>query len=251
MIQLGQCYVNLCEVGDVTILDWNKEYKCKSTMMGTDIIKEIDSQSKEFERRCEVIKESINSQRMEHPELNYFTTQQLLFLRKELATLRQTGTINSMNMQVYSLLEKVHPKIHPLSLREVLIEAGILSDIDFFVDIDSVDSDQSQTPPGVQDDDRADVDKQDNIEEKYEDLLSNVEKLGYPDTERLVTAALVSDPEGSVAELVVWCVQNKNNEKLIDELFNEAKKSLRFKDIVGEELSLSSQDSASSDDNER
>lgn len=217
--------------------------------MGAGVIDDIDTQSQKFERRYQSCKEHINLQRMKYHELNYFTTQQLLFLRKELAAWRQS----SAALQVYSLLEKVRPDIHPSNLQEILLEAGIVSQYDQDDDTDDGDDSGQASMPNFQElDDRGAVDEQVEIAEKYEILLSAVEKLGYPETERLVVAALVANWESPVPDLVVWCVQNKANDDLIDELYDEAKTTLRFRGIVcEEESSQSSQDSGSEDDSQR
>ena len=221
--------------------------------MGTNVINDIESQSGKFEQQYQACKEHINSQRGKYPELNYFTTQQLLFLRKELAALRQRSSMNYVSLQVYSLLEKVLPDIHPSTLQEILRETDIMSQYD--QDDDNSDGDVSGqvSMPNFQElDDRGPVDEQVEIAEKYETLLSTVEKLGYPETERLVVAALVAKWESPVAELVVWCVQNNGNDDVIDELYDEAKTTLRFSGIVcEEESSQSSQDSESEDDSQR
>lgn len=254
VIQLGQAYVNLCEIGDVSHLDWNREYECRSTM-GKNVMKYIESQRNEFERSYEVCKEHINQQRMKYRELNYFTTHQLLFLRKELAALKHKAATNTLNLQVYSLLEKVLPGIHPSALQDVLFETGIVSEIDR--DHFSDDGSHQRSLPGDHEEvhDHRGADEQVQIAEKYETLLSNVEKLSYPESERLALAALVLGLEKTVAELVVWCVQNNTNDDLIDKLCDEAKRNPRFRDIVNEitgtESSQSSQDSDDVHDHER
>ena len=210
----------------------------------------METQSKEFQQQYEAFKEYINSQRKKYPELNYFTLQQLLFLRKELAALKQNASMNNLNPQIYSLLEKVYPGIHQSSLKEFLQEAGIMSQNDDYEDRGS-----NQVPVSdVQDvGDHGAADENDKIAGKYDTLLNSVEKLGFPETERLVVAALVADREleSSEADLVIWCVMNKNNDDLIDELYNEAKQNPRFREIINEDLPQPSQDSGSGDDNTR
>ena len=221
--------------------------------MGANVINDIECQSSKFEQQYQACKEHINSQRRKYPELNYFTTQQLLFLRKELAALRQSSAMNDVTLQVYSLLEKVLPDIHPSTLQEILRETGIMSQYDQDDEnSDGDDSGQVSMPNFQELDDHGAVDEEVEIAEKYETLLSAVEKLGFPETERLVVAALVANWESGVADLVVWCVQNKDNDDLIDKLYEEAKTTLRFRGIVcEEESSQSSQDSGSEDDSQR
>ena len=242
--------MNLCDIGDVSHLDWSEEYRCRSTM-GQNVINDIQTQSNEFERRYKTCKEHINSQRMKYPELNYFTTQQLLFLRKELAAMKQSAVMGHANLQVYLLLQKVHPDIHPSRLQEVLLEAGITAQIDHG---EHSDGGFDQVPrQGIQEvDDHGGVNEQLEIAQKYETLLSDVEKLGYPEPERLAVAALVAKWESKEAELVIWCVQNNTKDDLVDELYDEAKKNPMFRSIVNEVAGTeSSHPSVDSEDDDK
>lgn len=251
VIQLGQAYVNLCEIGDVSHLDWSQEYKCKS-VMGKSVIGDIESKSKEFERCFRACKEHINSMRMKYHELNYFTIQQLLFLRKELAGLKQGTTMNFLNLQVYALLEKVLPDLHQSSLRDVLFDAGILTphlDHDIYSDDGGSRNayDQMSLPTQGRDDERT-PDRQ--IVEKYEHLLNYVENLSLSEPERLAVAALVAQWECSEAELVVWCVQNSTNVDLIDELYDNASGDPRFLGIINQATGSDRESTQSSQDSE-
>ena len=242
--------MNLCEVGDVSRLDWNKEYQCKTTM-GQNIIDDIETQSNKFERRYQACKEHINLQRMKYPELNYFTTQQLLFLRKELAAMKHSAAMNHVNLQVYLLLQKVVTDIHPSRLQEVLREAGIALEIDHDEHSDST-SDQMSPQGNHKVDDCGGANEQLEVADKYEALLSNVEKLSYPEPERLAVAALVANWESTEAELVIWCVQNNAKDDLLDELYEEAKKNPMFRSIVNEIAGTeSSQPSEDSEDDDK
>lgn len=235
-------------------LDWNQEFKCKSKVGKKDVIHEIESKSKEFEQYLKACKEHINNMRMKYHELNYFTIQQLLFLRKELAGLKHGSTMNSLNLQVYALLEKVTPGLHQLNLRDALSDAGILTP---YLDQDNFRDDAGSSSAGDQrslssqeKDDLVTDDLQ--IVEKYESLLSHLEKINSSEPERLAVAALVTNLEGNEIDRVLWCVQNNGNSDLIDELYDEASGDPRFRDIVSqaavsdEESSQSSQDSEGS-----
>ena len=238
--------MNLCEIGDVSHLDWKEEYKCKSSM-GKRIIEDIQSKSNEFEQRYNTCKERINSLRMKYHELNFFTIQQLLFLRKELAGLKQSSTVETLNLQAYTLLEKVLPCLHRALLRDALLEAGIKAphlDRDDYSDEDTL---RSATNLSEEKDDHSAGDEQ--TVEKYDTLLNNLEKLNLSEPERLAVAALVENRDGSETDLVIWCVQNKDNSDSIDELYNAALEDPSFRGIVDqnaesdEESSQSSQDS--------
>ena len=60
--------------------------------------------------------------------------------------------------------------------------------------------------------------------------------------------------KGNVAELVLWCVQNKDESDLLDELYEKASEDPKFRGIIGETPDSdeeSSQSSQHSDDQMR
>ncbi|CAH3163087.1 unnamed protein product, partial [Porites evermanni] len=247
VVRLGQAYVKLCEIGDVSYLDWNKEYKCKTSIVEKDVINDITSQAQEFERRYYAYRVRLHEQRMRYRELNYFTTQQLLFLRKELAAIKRRANIDFLNFQVFALLEKIAPGISPSTLKGVLIEAGVMQDSSYS---DDRVLDQQSLPGSHVVDYHQTADEQVEVEEKFERLLKSVEKLNYPEAERLTLAALEENWQSSEADLVFWCVQNKADDALIDRLCDEAKKNPLFRVIVKEVTGLESSESAEDSDEE-
>ena len=212
--------------------------------MGEKVLSDIASQTQKFEQRYQACKEHINIHRLKYRELNYFTTKQLLFLRKELAAVKNGATSNFLNLQVYALLEKIIPDIHPSTLKDVFLEAGIVPQNDYYSDVvfDQLSSSGSQEV----DYHRA-AGEQAEIVNKYETLLSSVERLEYSEAERLAVAALVDRWQSSETELVIWCVQNHTNNDLIDRLYDKAKNNPLFSGIVnepaGSESSQRSEDS--------
>ncbi|XP_022797655.1 E3 ubiquitin-protein ligase rnf213-alpha-like isoform X3 [Stylophora pistillata] len=233
VVQLGQSYVNLCEIGDVSHLGWKEEFKCKS-IMGKKIVDDIQSKSKEFDQRYKGCKEHINSLRKKYHELNFFTIQQLLFLRKELASLKHGSTMEYLSLQVYSLLEKVFPGIHRSLLQNVFLDAGILSPhFDHGSNGDTLrDTSQIASLSSLDGKDNSTTEVQ--IIEKFENLLKNLEKLSHSEPERLAVAALINNLEGSEIDLLVWCVQNMGDSEhdLVDELYERASGDPRFHKIV-------------------
>lgn len=248
VVQLGQAYVKLSEIGDVYYLNWKKEYKCKSRL-GIDVTNDITAQTKEFERHYQACKEHVNVQRMKHRELNYFTTQQLLFLRKELASIKSGAPLNVLSVQVYALLEKICPDIHPSTLHAALYDTGF-----FAQNEDNGDGSVSEQfpPPGIdiEVDNEQTADQQLEIVQMYERLLKHAERLS-PKAERLAIAAIVYGCQNNVwgdADLVVWCALNKANVDLINKLYSKARSSPPFRSIVDEAVeSDSSQCSEDSD----
>ena len=216
--------------------------------MGKDVINDIISQAQEFELRYDAYRVHLHEQRMKYREINYFTTQQLLFLRKELAAIKRSANIDFLNFQVFALLEKIAPGISPSALKDVLIEAGVMQESENF---DDGVSDQPPLPGSHVVDYHEAADEQVEIEEKFELLLKRVEKLNYPEAERLALAALVDNWQSSEADLVIWCVQNNTNDDMIDDLCDQAKKNPLFgvivKEVAGLESSESSEDSEEED----
>ena len=228
--------MSLCEIGDVSHLDWKGEYKCKS-VMGKRVLADIQSKSKEFDHRYKECKKHINSLRKKYHELNFFTIQQLLFLRKELAGLKYSSTTEYLNrLQVYSLLEKVFPGIHKSLLQEVFQDAEILSpDFGQFSDGDTL-GDTTQITSLLSQDGKDNSIDEVQIIEKYESLLGNVESLSHSEPERLAVAALVNNWESKETDLVLWCLQNMGDSDLVDELFERASGDPRFRNIVDQNI---------------
>lgn len=224
--------MNLCEIGDVSHLDWKGEYKCKN-VIGKRVLVDIQSKSIEFDHRYKECKEHINSLRKKYHELNFFTIQQLLFLRKELAGLKYSSTMEYLHrLQVYSLLEKVCPGIHQSLLQEVFLDAGILSpDFSHFSDGDTLGDATQIASLSSQDGEDNSADEV-QIIEKYESLLRNVEKLSHSEPERLAVAALANNLQSKEADHVLWCLKNMEDSDLVDELFERASGDPRFRKIV-------------------
>lgn len=216
--------------------------------MGKDVTNDIISQAQEFELRYDAYKVRLHEQRMKYRELNYFTTQQLLFLRKELAAIKRKANVDFPNFQVFALLEKIVPGISPSTLKGVLIEAGVIQESEQF---EGGVSDQPPLPGNHLANNHQAADEQVQIEEKFELLLKSVEKLNYSEADRLALAALVDNWQNSEADLVIWCVQNNTNDDLIDDLCDQAKKNPLFrvivKEVAGLESSESSEDSEEED----
>lgn len=251
VFQLGQAYVNLCAIGDVSHIDRKQEYKCKSKM-GKSVIKDIQSQREQFEGSLSTYKEHINLMRRKYHELNHFTIQQLLFLRKELAGLKHGSTMTSLSLQVYTLLEKVTPGLHQSSLRDALLDAGILLlHLDQDIDSDDGGSRYACEPMSLssQEIDDRDSDDQQMIE-IYEQLLNHLERLNYSEPERLAVAALMDNLEGREVDRILWCVTNKDNSDLIDELYDKASDDPRFRGIVNQAAESDEESSQSSQDSE-
>ena len=84
--RLGEAYINLSESGFVHRMDWNQEFRCsKDQLEGESISLELARVGKAMEADLSKWKQKVSDARKEYRELNFFNTQQLMLLRKEIA----------------------------------------------------------------------------------------------------------------------------------------------------------------------
>ena len=147
-------------------------------------------------------KDELHAKRMMYSELNHFTTQQLLVLRRQLAEVQGRGpkAVDSIPLKVYNLLESVLPGVEPVILKSVLIS-------------------------------------QSSHVEMFQTLVSKLESIGYPaEAEKIAIAALNSCKEASEADLIVWCVKNASNKDVIDASYSEALHDPRYLALINKDL---------------
>ena len=85
-MRLATAYINLSESGFVHRLQWNKEFDCcKDQIEGESIAEELATESTSMENCYSNWRKKVSDARTEYRELNFFTTQQLMLLRKEIA----------------------------------------------------------------------------------------------------------------------------------------------------------------------
>ena len=83
-MRLATAYVNLCESGFVHLLNWNQTFECsKDRLEGESISRELAEGSTRMEACFVNWQQKVSDARKEFEQLNFFTTQQLLLLRKE------------------------------------------------------------------------------------------------------------------------------------------------------------------------
>ena len=144
-MRLATAYINLCESGFVHCLQWNKEFKCrKGQLEGESIAKELADESTAMENCYLNWKEKVSDARKEYRELNFFTTQQLMLLRKEIAEVCRSNDLLVSNLQVFTLLESVRPNVDTEQVKSAIRRA--------FRDTDLLDKteDTAKTPSFAQ-----------------------------------------------------------------------------------------------------
>ena len=111
-MRLATAYINLSESGFVHRLHWNRQFDCsKDQFEGESIANELAAESTSMENCYSNWKKKVSDARKEYRELNFFTTQQLMLLRKEIASVCHSEDLLVSNLQVLTLLESVRPNL--------------------------------------------------------------------------------------------------------------------------------------------
>ena len=123
-MRLATAYINLSESGFVHRLHWNKQFHCsKDQFEGESIANELAAESTSLENCYSNWKKKVNDARKEYRELNFFTTQQLMLLRKEIASVCHREDLLVSNLQVLTLLESVRPNLVTEQLKSAIERA--------------------------------------------------------------------------------------------------------------------------------
>ena len=123
-MRLATAYIDLFESGYIHRMNWSQEYHCsKDQVAGESIAKELDEESSFMETCYKNWKKKVSDARKEYRELNFFTTQQLMTLRKEIATVCHSNDLAMNNIQVLTLLESVRPSLTSEHLKSAIERA--------------------------------------------------------------------------------------------------------------------------------
>ncbi len=114
---IAELYLELQRAGDVTYSNASLEFKCVRECQFNEVEAELrvtalrDYISNTLERDLIAWKRSVESAREKYYELNYFTTLQLLQLRKELGILGLPGATHKVNPIMLMLLKSISPQV--------------------------------------------------------------------------------------------------------------------------------------------
>ena len=123
-MRLATAYIDLFESGYIHRMNWSQEYHCsKDQVAGESIAEELNEESSLMETCYKNWKKKVSDARKEYRELNFFTTQQLMTLRKEIATVCHSNDLAMSNIQVLSLLESVRPSLTSEQLKSAIERA--------------------------------------------------------------------------------------------------------------------------------
>lgn len=231
-------YVSLYKSGYVHRLIWSQDFECqKDKLEGQQPVHlEISNISLEMESSLEKWKQKVNNAREEFTELNHFTTQQLMTLRREIAQTCHRPNFVTDNVQILAMLESVLPDVNPESLKAAILKAfrgtSLLEEAareeedvssKFFDDNDDARLAQlanllpTQNGLGIATSSTKCIAPKTRVEE----LINIVESNGF--SEKVAIASIISCGESADDDdLIVWCMDNHDNDEEIEELYQTA-----------------------------
>ena len=261
-MRLATAYMDLFESGYIHRMNWSQEYRCsKDQVAGESIAKELDEESSFLETCYKNWKKKVSDARKEYKELNFFTTQQLMTLRKEIATVCHSNDLAMNNIQVLTLLESVRPNLTSEQLKsaierafkekELLENARGTAELPSFAHVPSDDEmvtrksmfdnnnyldTSSSTATSTCQVQTTFVKKPKPKEtSKIQSFLNAAADDGY--SEQIALAALVSlGVDAKEDDLLLWCLEEAD-EADIEALYEDAKKnSIIAREIFPEEV---------------
>ena len=261
-MRLATAYMDLFESGYIHRMNWSQEYRCsKDQVAGESIAKELDEESSFMETCYKNWKKNVSDARKEYKELNFFTTQQLMKLRKEIATVCHSNDLAMNNIQVLTLLESVRPNLTSEQLKsaierafkekELLENARGTAELPYFAHVPSDDEmvtrksmfdnniyldTSSSTATSTCQVQTTFVKKPKPKEtSKIQSFLNAAADDGY--SEQIALAALVSlGVDATEDDLLLWCLEEAD-EADIEALYEDAKQnSMIAREIFPEEV---------------
>ena len=273
-MRLATAYIHLFESGFVHRMGWNQEFDCsKDQVEGESVAKELEEQSTFMETCYDNWKNKVGDARKEYRELNFFTTQQLMILRKEIATVCHSNDVLVSNIQVLTLLESVRPNLASEQLKsaiqrafkdtDLLENAKGTADLPSFTHVPS--QDEMVTRRSVFDNNNyvgtspskvtstsqvpaASVKKPKPKESsKIQSFLNTATNYGF--SEKIALAALASlGVDADEDDLLLWCLEEAD-EADIEALYEDARRNPAIaREISADETELDDQELQAEDE---
>ena len=272
-MRLATAYIDLFESGYIHRMNWSQEYHCsRDQVAGESIKKELDEESSFMETCYKNWKKKVSDARKEYRELNFFTTQQLMTLRKQIATVCHSKDLAMNNIQVLTLLESVRPGLTSEQLKSAIERAFKdtelfenlrgTAELPLFTHVPSDDEmvtrksmfdnnnyfgTSSSTATGPCQVQTASVKKPKPKEtSKIQSFLNAAVDDGY--SEQIALAALVSlGVNAEEDDLLMWCLEEAN-EADIEALYEDAKQNpMIAREIFPERSKSNDQDALAED----
>ncbi|KAI8487861.1 hypothetical protein Bbelb_343090 [Branchiostoma belcheri] len=242
--RLGNVYLRLRRTGSVLFDRWtcilfcNPERKVKaiidfgfgsSTLSGTeeDLVTEVTKLAKFMESCLQGWLEFVDFKRGVYPELNNFTTEQIVVLRRELA--------NALNGEVASsqailLLDSVKT----LCTANDVQEAFSMTDLDD----DEMADDTGRRSPEDEDQDAAPGMEGPNREGLLRELRNCVPDLSDDMAEAALKVSQRGNFNDTLDEAIDWCITNYGNDELVQEVLGQNEDTTNLKEQESAEANL-------------
>ena len=110
--------IALQQHGNKDYLRWSLSFTCANP----EVVSDLSEQAHRMETHLEEWKNEVSKKRDEFYELNYFTTQQLLFLAEDLGKLQTVSVEASVNPKTLALLESISPEVSQRNVTKHLSE---------------------------------------------------------------------------------------------------------------------------------
>ena len=104
--RVAEALIALQQAGNVSYMNWKMEVTCEQKM-----IEALSNKALQMENDLDSWSNAVNQSRSKYYELNYFTTPQLLYLRRHLGALKTDTTMTSLNQGVLMLLKSVSTNV--------------------------------------------------------------------------------------------------------------------------------------------
>ena len=137
MIRIAEVLLELQKAGNVTYSGWKVSFDCATYIVAysgeleeeevfmiqkesaEQRVKELEIYAKKMEKDLYLWRKEVKKSRSRHYELNYYTTLQLLRLRKELGLVHQNPT-KVVDPQILALLESISPKVTSIKVQNII-----------------------------------------------------------------------------------------------------------------------------------
>ncbi|XP_078611724.1 E3 ubiquitin-protein ligase RNF213-like isoform X2 [Branchiostoma floridae x Branchiostoma japonicum] len=222
--RLGQAYVHLYNAGAVLFNNWNAVVYCEGNkrvkvmvnfgfdtpvLYGTRAA--VEEQLTQLAKYMEVCLDewlgAMDKARLEYDQLNHFTTEQIVVLRKALA--KMIDPSETAPPQVLALLSSIKPLCVEDDIRKAMARvAG---------DIDAMEEENINEEPEMEEAARKMWSMDDEEREEFVEKLKQM----VPDLTDRVAMAAMKATKGNVEEAVGWCISNMDDDDFIDQVLND------------------------------
>lgn len=237
MYRVADALLSLQMNGNMTYLGWVMEVVCKP-----DTVEELAKEAKSLEDELQIWKEKVELIRTNYYEVNYFTTMQLIILRKDLGLLKSAhAKVSAVSQTVIALLQSVSNNIasetvlkvvreiesspqhsHSFASSVPVQENGLRDDEGCSIDRHGDDTSNSNpSKSSATSTQRQYVSAVSKLSNKQKEILVHVvERFGFP--QQLVLLAF-ENCKGEINKYDVqnWCIENAEKYQFQDENTDE------------------------------